>query len=246
MVDTHPGDGPVVVGVDGSHAALNAVRWAAAEAQARDVCLRLVHAVPSARGGSDAMLAEAHDAAAAVTRAPRVQTVVTVGAPGDVLGRESSEAAMVCIGARPVSSGTPLFGVTARYLAERARCPVAIIRTRTDGSAQTDGVVSVVLTDDDDTDALVHLAMHEGRLRGATVRLIDQRTDSWVRRYPDVHVELAAAGTGRQYCRHDAGAAGLGLAVVGARDVRELADIQVPASHPILGYPDCSVLLRRS
>ena len=40
-------DKPIVVGVDGSRAALNAVKWAVAEAVYRDVPLRLVHAVPT-------------------------------------------------------------------------------------------------------------------------------------------------------------------------------------------------------
>ncbi|WP_260762119.1 universal stress protein [Mycobacterium sp. SMC-4] len=233
----------MIVGVDGSHAALNAVRWAVAEAVARDVCLRLVHATAGDRGGPDTVLAEAQNVVNAGPRSLQVQIDSMVGSPGEVLVRASSEAAMVCIGALPAVAGAPAFGSTALFLAGHAKCPVAIIRTRADGTAQTDGVVSVVLTDDDHTDDLVHLAMHEGRLRGATVRLIDQRTDSWVRRYPDVHVELAAAGTGRQYCRGDRSVPGLGLAVVGTREAAELADIQVPACHPILGYPDCSVLL---
>ena len=151
---------------------------------------------------------------------------------------------MVCIGSRP-AQGPPI-GCIAKVLAEGAGCPVAIIRTRADGAPQTDGVVSVVLSDDDDTDAVLHLAMHEGRLRHATVRQIDQRTDSWVRRYPDVHVELVAAGTGRQYHRNDARDTGVGLAVVGRRDAADLVALTVPGCHPILGYPDCSVLLVRS
>ena len=39
--------------------------------------------------------------------------------------------------------------------------------------------------------------MEEGRLRRAPVLLIDRRVDSWVRRYPDVHVQTVATRQGR-------------------------------------------------
>ncbi|CAN3127407.1 universal stress protein [Mycobacterium sp. smrl_JER01] len=246
------GDGPVVVGVDGSTTSLNAVRWACVEALARDACLRLVHAVPTPppngdAPGSDAVLAHAESVAFATPRSLRVETVSAVGAPGPVLLAESRGAAMVCIGSRSTESREgPWIGSLATVLADAAACPVAIIRTRADGTAQTEGVVSVVLTDDEDSDAVVHLAMHEGRLRHATVRQIDQRAASWVRRYPDVHVELVSAGTGHQYARRESTAGGVGLAVVGSRDARELASVRMPNCHPILGYPDCSMVVVRS
>ena len=145
------------------------------------------------------------------------------------------------------ASAGPLFGPTASALAERACCPVAIIRSRGDGTPDTDGVVSVVLSDEADNDEVVHLAMHEGRLRGATVRQIDQRTDSWIRRYPDVHVETVAAGTGRQYreLRASPSMQSDWPSWV-ARDADKITSLRVPNCHPILGYPDCSVLLVRS
>lgn len=237
---------PVVVGVDGSRAAVNAVRWAAAEALAREVCLRLVHAVASP-APDDAVLDRAKIAALASHDSLEVEVVSTVGEPGPVLVRESRDASMICVGSRPVASAdAPTIGPTARALAAGADCPVAVIRTGRDGLPQTAGAIAVVLSDDDDTDATVHLAMHEGRLRHATVRQIDRRTDSWVRRYPDVHVELVAAGTGRQYARNDLAPNGIGLAVVGRRDAAELAEVGRNNSHPILGYPDCSLLLVRS
>ena len=37
----------IVVGIDGSDAAINAAKWAVAEAISRDVPLRLVHAIPN-------------------------------------------------------------------------------------------------------------------------------------------------------------------------------------------------------
>lgn len=234
---------PVVVGVDGSRAAINAVQWAVSEALALSVCLRLVHVAAAA--SDDGVLERA--AAEAQRSGLEVQTTSEIGVPGEVLLRESRHASMICVGSGPVEdTDAESVGPTVRALAEGAGCPVAIIRTERDGSPRTDGVISVVLSDDDDSDAAVHLAMHEGRLRHATVRQIDRRAGSWVRRYPDVPVELVAAGTGRQYTRNEPSGNGVGLAVVGARDARELAGMGRRNCHPILGYPDCSVLLVRS
>lgn len=235
----------VVVGVDGSHAALNAVRWAAAEAVDRDVPLRIVHAVPrDPDGAADAVLLEAQDAAVIGSESVRVQRVRAIGQPEDVLVRESQRAAMVCIGARPRRAAIePVIGAVAAALARGAACPVAVIRTRSDGAAHTDGVISVVLTDDAGNDDVVHLAMHEGRLRGRAVRQIDRRTDSWVRRYPDVHVETVAAGSGHQYGGDTGRHEDVGLAVVGPADADALPTLAMPNCHPILGYPGCSLLL---
>lgn len=245
MSETPLDHAPVVVGVDGSRASINAVRWAAVDALARNVDLRLVHAV-AAHTSDDEVLSLAKVAAGAGRSSLRVQTVSTVGAPGPVLLAESRHASMICVGALAVdNTGARAVGATARMLVEEAGCPVAVIRTGRDGLPQTCGVISVVLSDDDDTDAKLHLAMHEGRLRHATVRQIDRRTDSWVRRYPDVHVELVAAGTGRQYSQNRTAGTVTGLAVVGRRDARELAQVGRRTCHPILGYPDCSMLVVR-
>ena len=39
----------IVVGIDGSDAAINAAKWAVTEATSRDIPLRLIHAVPQHR-----------------------------------------------------------------------------------------------------------------------------------------------------------------------------------------------------
>lgn len=243
---------PVVIGVDGSAASLNALRWAVAEAVDRRAPIRLVHAVPrgNSQGGaaaccSDAVLLRAEDEIGGQGKALRVESARIPGRAGDVLVRESCNASMVCVGApSPVRSAGKLFGATTSTLAKEAHCPVAIIRSEANGSVRDDSVVSVVLSDEPDNDAVVHFAMHEGRLRKATVRQVDRRLNSWVRRYPDVPVEIVAAGTGRQY-RH-ARNGEVQLAVVGDADADEDATLAMPNCHPILGYPRCSVLLVRS
>lgn len=240
---------PIVVGIDGSHAALNAVRWAVLEAVHRSVPLRLVYAVPDVAHHSahtDAVLASAEAGAARAGHAVCVESVRIEGDAGDVLIAESGRSQLVCIGVpgRERLEGR-LFGPTSAALATGARCPVALIRSDSAGSMCETGVISVVLDDDPDNDSLVHLAMQEGRLRDATVRQVDRRLDSWVRRYPDVHVETVAAGSGRSYSGSHPDRHRVQLAVVGQADADRITELEVPNCHPILGYPDCSVLLVR-
>lgn len=239
---------PVVVGIDGSRAALNAVRWAVAEAEYRDAPLRLIHAVPDGQRPPcpDPVLSSAEGEVARAGRPVRFESERVVGDAGEVLIAESSHSHMVCIGVpgRERLHGR-LFGPTAAALAVGAHCPVALIRSDASGSACDAGVVSVVLDDDPDNDSLVHLAMQEGRLRDATVRQVDRRLNSWIRRYPDVHVETIAAGSGRAYSGSHQSRQTVQLAVVGQADAEHIAELEVPNCHPILGYPDCSVLLVR-
>ena len=245
---------PVVVGVDGSRSALNAVTWAVAEAVDRDVPLRIVHALaaePESRPGDiavvSAVLARAEDAAHQADDSVSTEVVTLPGRAGDVLVCESRRASLICVGSHPrPCDESALFSPTVARLAQRAACPVAIIRSRRDGTPQTDGVITVVLSDEPANDDVVRAAMHEGRLRGATVRQIDQRTDSWVRRYPDVHVEIVTDAAGlRSHVDNTESDPRIGLAVVGPADTEALGSLTIPNSHPIHGFPDCSVLVVR-
>jgi len=249
----------VVVGVNGSRAAVNGAKWAIDEAMTRQLPLRLVYVigereVPNGaasdwelgraelalRQAESAVLSAAHDEGKSV----EVETAVLAGDPAQALINQSLEAALVCVGtARRGWASDGLLGPTAAGLVARAHCPVAIIRTNSDGSPTKLGVVAVVLNDEPDNDEVVHQAMEEGRRRHATVRQIDRRLDSWIRRYPDVPVQTVAAGTGMSSAEKPGGA--IELAVVGSADADKLAGLAVPNCHPIVGYPDCSVLVVR-
>ena len=237
---------PVVVGVDGSHAALNAAQWAVAEAVSRGTRLELVYAQSDSGGGAMAsgrasrVLDAAYAAVTADSPTVRVQTVCLAGSAERVLIEESKDASMICIGARG-RFGAPL-GPIATALGQDARCSVAIIRECVD---QRTGVISVVLDDAPDNDAVVCQAMKEGRMRKATVRQIDRRTNSWVRRFPDVHVETVAAGCG-PHGLYPPESALPQLAVVGRADAQRIGELVSPNCHPIVGYPECSVLLVRN
>ena len=247
----------VVVGINGSQAAVNAAKWAIEEAVSRQLPLRLVYVIP--RGGEQTASAPISEweveraemalsqADCAVQRAKKpveVETAILSGDPVQVLIDESQDTALVCVGtSRRGWACDGLLGPTATALVADAQCPVAIIRTNPDGSPTELGVIAVVLNDEPDNDEVVHHAMEEGRRRHATVRQIDRRLNSWVRRYPDVQVQTVAGGTGVKTGEKQGGA--IELAVVGSADAAEIAGLVTPNCHPIVGYPDCSVLVVR-
>jgi hypothetical protein len=175
-----------------------------------------------------------------VRKSVDVETALLRGNPDHVLIDESRDAAMVCVGSKPQMD--KLLGSTAGALARHAHCPVAIIHTDSYARHTDGGVVAVVLNDEPDNDAVVHVAMEEGRLRRATVRQIDLRVDSWVRRYPDVHVQILATGPEAEYpVSYDAT---IQLAVVGRAEADEMTQPITPSTHPLLGgHPYCSVLV---
>lgn len=149
-MDARPGTdqhrATVVVGVDGSERATEAVRWGAAEAARHGVALRLVAAV---HGAADRVLrAElvAHheevvarraraallEAAAVVDReAPgvEVESELLIGHPVGVLREESERALVVVIGDRGLSKVEGLLaGSVSVALATHASCPVVVVR----------------------------------------------------------------------------------------------------------------------
>jgi nucleotide-binding universal stress UspA family protein len=140
-------DGPVVAGVDGSECALQAVRWAAAEAARRRLPLRLVAAHTWPLGGfvgdpglgvdpravlRDAVLghlAAAATAAAEVAPGVPVERADVEGDPAVVLAGESERAALVVLGDRGLGGFTGLLlGSVAVALCARAACPVVVVR----------------------------------------------------------------------------------------------------------------------
>jgi nucleotide-binding universal stress UspA family protein len=247
----------VVVGINGSQAAINAAKWTIEEALTRQLPLRLVYVIPrrEAEAGSEPIseweleraemaLSQAECAAQRAKKPVEVETAILSGDPGQALINESQDTALICVGtSRRGWACDGLLGPTAAALVADAQCPVAIIRTNPDGSPTELGVIAVVLNDEPDNDEVVHHAMEEGRRRHATVRQIDRRLNSWVRRYPDVQVQTVAAGTGVKTGEKQGGA--IELAVVGSADAAEIAGLATPNCHPIVGYPDCSLLVVR-
>jgi len=190
---------PVVVGVDGSGSALDAVRWAAEEAARRDIRLRLVHAFElpvgyppgfvDAKALYDALAAQAKESleqarALAEETAPGLSVEVVDVQAGAVpaLVAESDGAAVLALGSRGLGGFTGLVvGSTAVALVARSRCPVVVVR----GPGQ-DGPVVVGVDGTPTSEGAIAFAMAEASARGA--ELIAVYT------WSDVLLELAFTG----------------------------------------------------
>lgn len=133
--------GPVVVGVDGSGSALDAVRWAAAEAMRLGVPLCLVHAELSSpldwdlrsrealRRQSLSWLHEAAEAARSVEPGVALVPQVEVGDPASLLIAQSVDACLLVLGSRGMGGfGALLVGSTAIAVTGRSGRPVVVVR----------------------------------------------------------------------------------------------------------------------
>lgn len=156
----------VVVGVDGSDSALQAVSWGAAEAARRRVPLRLVIAFAWPAGTSEAHphhgrayrellleqarrhLATAGVAAEQAQPDVQVEQQLIVGSPIAVLGAEARRAQLVVIGDRGMSRVAGLLvGSVAVALAAHAPCPVVVVRWTERQSAEADALPVVLGVD---------------------------------------------------------------------------------------------------
>lgn len=170
----------IVVGIDGSKAAVRAAVWAIDEAVSRDIPLRLVHVIEAHADANlhshrlDGDYAEAERIAhrawqvvEATGKPVKLEMEILRGAPAPMLAEASRSAAMVCVGwTSHNSSSRRNLGSTASALAQSARCPVAVIRPHADAADAGRWIITRV----DDTlssDAVLHQAKTEARLRHA-------------------------------------------------------------------------------
>jgi nucleotide-binding universal stress UspA family protein len=162
----------VVVGIDGSPAAIHAAQWAVDEAVSRDSPLRLIYilerhseAVRLETEYAETALLTASVAIEAIGHPVKIETTIIRGHPSAVLARQSQDAEMLVIGAFGAGHCTrKLLGSTAAALVRLARCPVAVIRPPHVPPAEP-GVIAVIVEGSQQYDALLGMAMDEARLR---------------------------------------------------------------------------------
>jgi nucleotide-binding universal stress UspA family protein len=139
--DLAPADGDILVGIDGSEPSTAALRWAAAEARARDARLRVVHAwhmpylsgYPVVGNVMEVVEAEAQRILELAMADPALEGLAVEGwqtldgAAGAVLGA-SEGASLVVMGTRGHGRiARTLLGSTSRQVARHAQCPVVVV-----------------------------------------------------------------------------------------------------------------------
>jgi nucleotide-binding universal stress UspA family protein len=266
---------PVVVGIDGSEAAITAAIWAATEAVHRDVPLRLVHAIALGGGpllvpdgGTEAereyaeMALRAVSAAVETTGLPvKIETEVRWGSSDTVLVDESRTAAMVCVGSTGIGAvSSRLLGSTAADVAQHALCPVAIIRTpHVKPLSGTDWIV-VAIDDSAEDDAVVEFAMAEAALRHAPILAVgvwsedfgdtpydelDRRVQVWRDRHPEIHVHPVTTRATVAGFLAENTDGSVQLAVISGRQAGQVRHIIGPHRHPVVSHGYCSVVVVR-
>jgi nucleotide-binding universal stress UspA family protein len=275
MRDSNTPQSSVVVGIDGSQAAIQAAAWAVDEAVSREVPLRLVEVIaervepaPFASVGNVQMEVEyaetalriAAAAVAAAGKPVKVETGILRGDPATALIAESRNAEMVCVGSVGIGRfARALLGSTVAELAEAASCPVAIIRTQQRRPKPDSSLIVVAVNDSPGNDHVVEQAMVEAQLRHAPVLALgvwrddlgEMPSDELDRRVQFWNqrypsVKIHAATRTRIADFLDVGDSRIQLAVIGSADIDQVAGLIGPHRHPILGHAECSVLIVRS
>ena len=173
----------VVVGVDGSTAALRAALWAVDEAVSRDIPLRLVHTLDGEdlepddrarkRASAERAVRRVIAAVEATDKPVKMEVDITKGPPVGALVRASRSAAMVCVGAVGSNHFQPgRVGSTATALAGSSHCPVAIIRGHSRPTRPHANWILVEADESPGAGVVLETAITEARLRDAPLRVI--------------------------------------------------------------------------
>ncbi len=265
----------IVVGIDGSQAAIQAAEWAVDEAVSREVPLRLIYVIPEnaepapfAAVGNERMEHEygetalriAAAAVAAVGKTIKVETAILRGYPATQLVADSPDAAMICIGSTGIGRIAKLFlGSTATELAEKAQCSVAIIRTQRNQHVSGRLLIAVAVDDSPGNDIVVMQAMDEARLRHLPVLALGAWRDD-VGEMPTDDVNRQMQIWGNRYPDVEVHTAStrsdvadflavidrqIALTVLGGNDTDQIPRLIGPHRHPLLGNAECSVLIAR-
>ncbi|WP_396902408.1 universal stress protein [Mycolicibacterium sp.] len=266
--------GPVVVGIDGSAAALHAMQWAVQEALARDVALRLVHVVEGptphtsphqhfdleTQYGQTAL--RAAEAALTDTYTPvKIDTALIYGPVDTVLVDESLDAAMICLGSVGVDKlASTVLGSTALTLATQAHCPVAIIRDQDQHDlARTDGWIVAVIDRQPDSHVVLGHALDIARRRKARVLALgvwsaelgetaydelDRQLRDCQQSYPDVHARAVAVPASAPPYLENWDEP-VALVVMGSAEADLVPRLLGPRHPSGLRYANCSVLVIR-
>jgi nucleotide-binding universal stress UspA family protein len=184
MFDKYPPNS-VVVGVDGSRAAIRAARWAVSEVAGTDIPIRLLYvtkanpgvSLSEARAAMEAaeeVVHEAYTAIDAMGEPLKVEMELIDGLPVPGLIAASRGTRLLCIGDTGSAQHPDTWlGSTAREVAQSGHCSVAIVRSdrNTSGVGDDRWIVARVDESPDGIDVL-QLALNEALHRDAPLRVL--------------------------------------------------------------------------
>jgi nucleotide-binding universal stress UspA family protein len=261
---------PLLVGIDGSPAAIAAALWGVDEAITRGVPLHLISVVKPAHESpedyerdlahAEKSLLQARSAVEGTGKLVEVETDVPRGRVGTVLVEASLDAEMICLGCVGIGRyASSIVGSTATEVAEKAHCPVAILRTGSRHPPPEINWVVVRMTDAPANEKVMNYAAAEAKLRRAPMLVLggrpeelsehadgefERRVTGWRQRYPEVRVyPIATKHAIASYL--SANNQRVQLAAIGGNEARQLAELVGPQGHPLFHHPECSVLVVR-
>ncbi len=260
----------VIVGIDGSQAAIAAALWGVDEAISRGAPLRLVSVIKPTHPSADDYARDLEHAemwlrgarfAVESSRKPvYIETDIPRGPAAPVLVEASRDAEMICVGSVGIGRyARSILGSTAAELAEKAHCPVAVLRTEQDQPSPDINWIVVRMTDAPDNDTVVKYASWEAKLRCAPMLVLggrpedlgeraddvfESRVQELRQRHPEVRVYpiTTKAGIASFLSSNDER---IRLAVISGAEGGELLRLVGPAGHPLFRHPECSVLVVR-
>ncbi|GAA4607543.1 nucleotide-binding universal stress UspA family protein [Actinoplanes octamycinicus] len=262
----------IVVGTDGTDAGSAAVRWAAHEAERRNVPLRIIHVLDwdwaVSRydvGGQSFQLARqsarivAEDAIrTALDTAPGIelQAQIAVGRPAGQLLNAAVDASRMVVGNRGRSGITGLLlGSVSRRVAARAHCPVVVVRGRADpgtgpvaagvdDAARAEDVLEAAFAAADryDTDLVVVRSYGPDQETVERHRLTELLAP-WRSKYPNVAVEMILSTDSTAATLTEI-SHGTRLVVAGCREHAMAAGaLRGTTTSQLLHHADCPVLI---
>lgn len=192
ITNTFDSTANVLVGIDGSMSAFDAVSWAAREAERRNVPVRLVHIVDPSEAEvefgpwtqlrilkyleskSVDLLAEAEQRVAAVGAEIAVETTCITGRPLPTLIALSREALLTVVGSsRAETPGGGHAGSVAVSLSAHGYGPVVVVRgLRNDSPEQQRPTIVVGVEGAEAGDTVTEWAFEEAALRGVDLRAV--------------------------------------------------------------------------
>jgi nucleotide-binding universal stress UspA family protein len=172
----------VVVGIDGSQAAVAAAAWGAGEALHRDVALKLIYVIDRNRAFTpgvvkaqhfvaEAALRDAHAAIEATQKPVKLELETVSGDPGTTLIEESWSAVLLCVGAPKALPHGPCDSLAAN-MAASAHCSVAIVPAAQYPAMTRTGWVAAFLNSSTADDDVLQQSMEEAQLRELPLRVV--------------------------------------------------------------------------